>query len=110
MNSRNHRELECLHGRPGREVVVLGQQIDALIEIGWRVLESDFDERVFEQWREEARNCLAALTGDDNRYSDYLEPNRDGTERLSLLTGIGVLSAAMLGHSPTKDYSRSTVE
>jgi hypothetical protein len=85
------------------------QHIDELIQAGWRVLETDFNETAFEQWREKAQDCLVAVTGDDSSYMDYLKRIRNGPERLSLLTGVGVLSAVMLGHFPRDDSADSMI-
>lgn len=37
--------------------------IDDLIAAGWRVLESDFEESAYLQWRDKTRRCLKALSG-----------------------------------------------
>ena len=79
---------------------MLKEKIDALIEAGWRILETDLTDTALDQWREEARNCLLAFKGDDSGYTDYFTRHDAGQERLSLLTGVGVLSAVQLGHSP----------
>ena len=39
----------------------LDQRIDALIEAGWYVVESDFDETAVQNWRKRANECLADL-------------------------------------------------
>jgi hypothetical protein len=40
--------------------------IDELIEAGWSVLETDFDEKAFAHWRVSAHQCVAALLAPDN--------------------------------------------
>jgi len=40
----------------------LDQRIDALIEAGWYVVESDFDETAVQNWRKRAIECLADLS------------------------------------------------
>jgi hypothetical protein len=40
--------------------------IDELIEAGWSVLESNFDERAFALWRLSAHQCVAALLASDD--------------------------------------------
>jgi hypothetical protein len=41
--------------------------IDDLIEAGWRVVNSDFDETAFQNWRSKATICLESLLGEDHR-------------------------------------------
>lgn len=40
--------------------------IDDLIEAGWWVLNSDFDETAFDNWRSKAAICLESLLGKDH--------------------------------------------
>jgi len=41
---------------------MLGEkQIDAMIEAGWQVLESDFDPEAFGAWKKRATICVNAL-------------------------------------------------
>lgn len=50
-------------------------QIDQLIQTGWRVLDSDFDETEFRRWREQAFECLTALLGADHDDTRYFRDN-----------------------------------
>lgn len=76
--------------------------IDALINAGWRVLESDFDEATFTEWRKEAFRCLTVLVGEDHAYTEHFRDclkERNPASR-SLLTEVGLLTAASLNASP----------
>lgn len=82
------------------------QQIDALIDAGWRVIESDFSEAAFEKWRKEALRCLISLCGPDHPYTDFFKGKVLETLMMSVHTGVGVLTAARLGDfagRPLKD-------
>jgi hypothetical protein len=70
------------------------KRIDDLIEAGWHVLESDFDENAFQNWRREAFKCLAAMLGPDHTYTRYFKKFVDQHPRAGLLTGGGILGAA----------------
>ncbi len=72
------------------------QQIDHLIRAGWEVLQTDFDETAFENWRRQACQCLTALLGEDHQYTRQLQSKILKPERRGLLTGVGVLTAAAL--------------
>ena len=51
--------------------------IDDLIEAGWWVLHSDFDETAFDNWRNKAAICLESLLGEDHTstksFKDHVE-------------------------------------
>jgi hypothetical protein len=51
------------------------QQIDELIQTGWRVLHSDFNEIEFRRWRRQALDCLTALLGADHEDTRYFRDN-----------------------------------
>lgn len=40
---------------------MLEERIDALIEAGWAVLESNFSVGAFQEWKREMSECVAAL-------------------------------------------------
>ena len=40
--------------------------IDELIDAGWTVIETDFDEKAFARWRQSAYDCVAALLAPDH--------------------------------------------
>lgn len=72
------------------------RKIDALIEAGWRVLESDFDEKAFLHWRKRARECLEALLGPSHTYTEHFKYSMGQSEASTLLSGVGVLAAVAL--------------
>jgi len=69
-------------------------RIQNLIEHGWHVFENDLDQEKFLSWRKQAFDCLTDLLGPDHTYTqrfhDYVRP----TDKISLLTGEGILEAA----------------
>lgn len=73
------------------------KQIDALIEAGWHVLESDFDEAAFAHWRARACECLESLLGPHHLYTEHFKYNMGHPEATILLSGVGVLAAVSLG-------------
>ena len=70
------------------------KRIDDLIEAGWHVLESDFDENAFQNWRREAFKFLTTMLGPRHAYTLYFEKYVHHSQRAELLTGGGILSAA----------------
>ena len=77
--------------------MTLEAQIDALIESGWHVLESNFDEAAFLHWRRRAHECLKGLLGPRHTYTEHFEYNMRQSEATTLLSGVGVLAAVRLG-------------
>jgi len=73
--------------------MLIERRIDNLIEAGWQVLLSDFDEEAFFMWRKEALKCVAAIMGPDHTYTRYFKEFSDGGDRLDLLSGGGILAA-----------------
>ncbi len=73
------------------------RQIDALIEAGWHVLESNFDETAFLHWRATAYECLESLLGPHHAYTEHFRYNMGQPEPTILLSGVGVLAAVSLG-------------
>ena len=67
--------------------------LDDLIEAGWQVLETDFDDKAFQQWREKASVCLEELLGPDHAYTRSFSRLVRDAEAKSLLAGGGILSA-----------------
>lgn len=67
--------------------------IDDLIEAGWYVLDTNFDETAFRNWRERALYCLAGLLGQDHHYTESFRSWVQGDEKNNVLTGGGILSA-----------------
>ena len=73
------------------------KQIDALIEAGWHVLESNLDEAAFLHWRMRAHDCLNALLGPRHAYTEHFEYHMRQSKAITLLSGVGVLAAARMG-------------
>ena len=65
-----------------------------MIEAGWHVLKSNFDETAFQNWRREAFKCLAAMVGPKHAYTQYFKQYVRNPRRAEILTGGGILSAA----------------
>ena len=74
----------------------MNRQIDALIEAGWQVLESNFSEAAFRKWRKEALKEVALLCGAGHVYTDYFQTRVEKSETGNVLADIGVLTAAGL--------------
>ena len=71
----------------------LEQSVDNLIEAGWHVIDSDFDMIAFAHWRKQALDCIGALMGPAHAYTHYFKDFVDQAEKVSLLTGAGILVA-----------------
>jgi hypothetical protein len=77
-------------------------RIDDLIEAGWGVVDSDFDQVAFQRWRRRAFECLAAAVGPDHVYTRQFERFVRQEGEADLLIASGILSAAkvqMAGNS-----------
>jgi hypothetical protein len=68
--------------------------IDSLIEAGWHVLDTDFDETALRNWRELALICLTDLLGSDHIYVQQFTEWVRHTEKVNLMAAGGVLVAA----------------
>jgi hypothetical protein len=68
--------------------------IDSLIEAGWHVLDTDFDEAALRNWRELALICLTDLLGSDHIYVQQFAEWVRQRERVNLMAAGGVLVAA----------------
>lgn len=73
--------------------MLVERKIDHLIEAGWQVLLSDFDEAAFALWRKEALKCVTALMGPNHTYTKYFQDFVHGDDRRNLLSGEGILTA-----------------
>ena len=67
--------------------------IDDLIEAGWRVLHTYFNETAFQNWRERALICLTDLLGPEHVYVQQFNDCLQHSEKLNLMAGTGVLVA-----------------
>lgn len=72
----------------------LEKSIDDLIEAGWMVIHSDFDEAAFQNWRSKAAVCLDSLLGSEHTYTQYFRNHVRRSATSSILTGVGILTAA----------------
>jgi len=70
------------------------KSIDDLIEAGWMVIQSDFDDAAFQNWRNKAAICLDCLLGSEHTYTRYFKDHVRHSAESSLLTGVGILTAA----------------
>ncbi len=73
---------------------MLANKIDALIVAGWRALEAGFSEGAFQDWRKQAYDCVVYLFGQGHPYSGYFRRDVEKALKSSVLTGIGLLTAA----------------
>ena len=80
----------------------MNNEIDALIQAGWQVLESDFNEAAFRHWREEALKCLTLLAGADHPYTHHFKGTVLEAKQRNILASLGVLTAAPLDSSADK--------
>jgi hypothetical protein len=74
--------------------MALEKQIDTLIEAGWGVIESDYDEEAFHVWRSRAVECLTSLVGVDHAYTRRFRVSLIRPSVSKVLSGVGVLNAA----------------
>lgn len=86
------RHIQCVVNEKGE--IAMDKAIDDLIEAGWEVLNSDFDEFAFMNWRRQALDYITGLAGPDHPYAQYFKSLVAKTEQISLLAGTGILVAA----------------
>ena len=86
----------------GRLRDMVENKIDAVIVAGWRVLENDFSESSFQEWRKRAFDCVVALCGESHPYADYFKSGVQKARKFSVLTGVGLLTAAQSGEGRMK--------
>ncbi len=55
--------------------------LDNLIEAGWNVLKTNFDEVAIEKWRKEALHCVSELGGPDHPCTEYFKTVADQRSR-----------------------------
>ena len=85
------------------------KRIDDLIEAGWHVLESDFDPRAFQVWRDRAFDCLTTLLGSKHEYTLRFANYVRQAERIDTLAGGGILNAAKQEISKARWYEAATL-
>lgn len=76
---------------------MMENKIDAMIVAGWRVLENNFSEHAFQEWRKQALDCVVALCGESHPYTDYFKSGVEKARTASVLTGVGLLTAVQFG-------------
>jgi hypothetical protein len=75
-------------------VMSIEKQIDDLIEAGWYVLDSNLDPVAFQNWRNQASDCIIALLGPHHTYTEYFNSYVQYPDPKNLLAGSGILTAA----------------
>jgi hypothetical protein len=76
-----------------RSPMLVEKHIDDLIEAGWNVIESDFDELAFLMWKKRAFDCLKQMLGPEHTYTQYFRDYVRQAEARNLLAGKGILTA-----------------
>ena len=70
------------------------QDFEGLIKAAWNVIERDFDETAFLEWRETAAEYLTEVLGHDHYYTKHFSHKVLRAEAIGVLSGTGILSAA----------------
>jgi hypothetical protein len=73
------------------------KQIEELIEAGWHVLDTDFDEDAFQEWREKAYKYIVATVGEHHPYAGYFRQYVRKSKPTDILAGGGILIATKEG-------------
>jgi hypothetical protein len=68
--------------------------IDDLIEAGWHVVHTNFDETALKNWRERAVTCLTDLLGSEHIYVRQFTEWVRQKETVNFMAAGGVLAAA----------------
>jgi hypothetical protein len=69
------------------------KRLDELIEAGWDVLETNFDEDAFQQWREKAYKYIEATVGEHHPHAKYFRQYVRKSKPTDILAGGGILIA-----------------
>jgi hypothetical protein len=72
---------------------MVNKPIDDLIEAGWHVLDSDFDDLAFLHWKRQALHCFSLLLGPDHEYTEDFRNYVNQAEKRNAREGGGILSA-----------------
>jgi hypothetical protein len=72
----------------------MDEKIDALIQSGWDVLDSDFNPVAFRRWRTMALDCLTTLVGPQHVYTQFFDDWVRSADKRDLMAGEGLLIAA----------------
>ena len=69
------------------------KRLEELIEAGWDVIETDFQEDAFQQWREKAYKYIVSTVGEDHPYAGYFRQYVRKSKPTDVLAGGGILIA-----------------
>lgn len=79
----------------------LESNLERLIVMAWKVIESDFDQSAFVKWRHQAFECIQSLVGSEHPYTLHFRSFAENAERQSVLAGNGLL-VAVKEHAATR--------
>ncbi len=65
----------------------MNSKVDALIQSGWDVLDTDFNAEAFRRWRTMARDCLSDLVGPQHVYTQFFDDWVRSTDKKDLMAG-----------------------
>ncbi len=65
----------------------------ALVEAGYELVESDFDEMTFKKWRQKAIDCISSLLGPDHPYTRSFSEHVRRHDPNNLFLGRGLIDA-----------------
>lgn len=99
-----------LDGRP----LTHDEAFEALVQAGYQVVETDFDEMAFKEWRQKAVNCIAALLGSEHPYARSFSEHVRRCDLNSLFLGRGLVDATkryvLENAGQDSDVSRQSVK
>ena len=78
------------------------KRLDELIEAGWHILDTDFEENAFQEWREKAYKYIVATVGEDHQYAEYFRQYVSKSKPTDILAGGGILIATKEGVAPER--------
>ena len=90
-------------------VVPAKQNFEGLIKAGWDVIDRDFDEIAFLEWRKTAVEYLTETLGPDHYYTKHFSNEVLQAEAVGVLSGTGLLSAAREQRINCDSQLRSTL-
>jgi hypothetical protein len=68
------------------------QKFEGLIKAAWALMDRDFEENAFLEWRHRAFEYLTEMLGPDHYYTQYFADKISQAEAMGVLSGTGVLS------------------
>ena len=87
-------EVGAVSDQGRRSVLSTQENFEGLIKAGWDVLERDFDENTFLEWRKRAVEYLTEILGPEHYYTQRFGNKILQAETMGVLSGAGLLSAA----------------